>query len=479
MSEQSDGLNKLVRERGVPIDNPALPPLPGIEEGPGGHPELPYVKLPRDGRQVWHFAKEVGAIVSRYDVFRRETVPVLVDPETGHIEDISPHRFRTFVETQMVCYTESFSKKAGSFKIPATMTTEEARSCLASDIFRFQQQKIQKVNFSLQPVARADGRIELLEKGFDPEAQIFTMENAIELEDDWTLERAKLFIDDLLGEFPFANPRSKAVHICAMVAMYAVGLKPAAEKPLNFVYRANMPRAGKGLLALTAIVPTCGPATIQSIPDSKEEFKKILDSEALNGSSYIFLDEIENKLVNRTLNSFLTTNVWGGRLMNTQKKFSVSQNSIVFMTGNNIDLSDDLAGRCLLVDLEVKDADPQARKINRVMSGSSLAKPEARRDCLSALWALVRAWDKAQRPRPSSVFRGFEVFSDIFGGIVEHAGYGNPLESVIREISDTYSDMLAMIEKLCETVVDRKEFEFPRLIDVCREIKAFEWNLEG
>lgn len=475
MSEQSDALNKLAREKGLTLAETQR--VAGLEEP--GRPGLPYVKLPRDGQQLWHFAKEVGAIVAANGVFRRESVPVLIDPETGRIEDMSPYRFRAHVETQMVCYTESFSKKTGNFKIPTTMTTEEARSCLASDVFRFQQPKIQRVNFARQPVMRADGKIELLSIGYDPEAQIFTVKDAVEPEVDWTLDEARLFLDDLLKEFPFANARSKAVHICAMMAVYAAGLKPMMEKPLNFLYRANMPRAGKGLLALTAIAPSCGPVTIQSIPDSKEEFKKILDTEALNGSSYIFLDEIENKLVNRTLNSFLTTNVWGGRLMNTQKKFSVSQNSIVFMTGNNIDLSDDLAGRCLLIDLELSDADPQARKIKRVMSESYLVKPVVRCDCLSALWAMVRAWDAEGRPKPSSVFRGFEVFSDIFGGIVEHAVYGNPLESVMDEISDTYSDMLAMVEKMCESVQDKTEFEFSNLIDACRELNAFEWHLEG
>jgi hypothetical protein len=476
MSDQSDAFNKLMREQGILVDG-AAPAAPGIEEN-AGRPDLPYVKLPRDGHLISSFAKDVGAVLTANGLFRRENIPVIVDLETGRMEDMTPHRFRPYVETRLLCYREHFTKR-GTVRIPTSMSGDEARTCLEADIFRYQLRKIQRVNFARQPVIRADGRIELLPKGYDDESQIFTMKDAIEPEDDWNLERAKLFLDDLLGEFPFADERSKAVHVVAMVTIYAAGLKPTMVKPLNFLYRSNMPRAGKGLLAQTAITPSCGPVSIQSIPESKEEFKKILDTEALNGSSYIFLDEIENRLVNRTLNSFLTTNIWGGRLMNTQKKFSVTQNSVVFLTGNNVDLSEDLAGRCLLVDLEVEHADPQSRRINRVMDELYLAKADVRRDCLSALWALVRHWCAMNRPKPSTVFRGFEMFSDIFGGIVELAGYGNPMASVVEEISDTFADMKALVEKLCESVQDRTEFQFSELIDACREVHAFEWHLEG
>lgn len=479
MSEQSDQLKKLAREKGVPLTGPA-PALPGMEEK-AGRPDLPMVRLPRDGRQVWHFAKEIGAIVGANGLFRRENVPVTIDPETGRIEDMDVHRFRTYVETQCVCFVAQFSKK-GYSELPATMMTEEARGCLASDIFRFQQRKIQRVNFVRLPVVRADGRIELLPKGYDAESEIYTMENALEYDTKWDLERAKLFLDDLLSEFPFTDARSKAVHITAMLAMFGTTLQLMQAKRLNFVYRANQSRAGKSLLAQTAVVPVCGPASIQGIPESKEEFKKILDTEALNGSSYIFFDDIARKLVNPTLNSFLTANVWTGRLMNTQKKFTVPQNAIVFMTGNNLELSQDLAGRCLMVDLYVGEADVQARKINRVMDELYLAKLDVRRDCLSALWALVKAWDSAKpdaRPSSSSVVVGFQTFSNIFGGIVEHAGYGDPMAIDVADVAPDYGDMLAIVERVAEGVTDRREFEFNELISVCRELHAFEWHLEG
>lgn len=424
------------------------------------------------------FAKNVGAIVSQNGVFRRESVPVTIDRESGRIEDMDPIRFQSYVENQMYCYVERFSR-AGAGKEQATMSAGEAAGCLRADAFRYQQRKLQRVNFVRQPVTRRDGRIELLPEGYDAESEIFTMKSGIDYDETLTLEAACRFLETFLEEFPFADPRSLAVHLTAMLAMFGPSLQPMAAKRLNFVYRANMSRAGKGLLAQTAIVPPCGPASVQSIPDEKTEFKKILDTEALNGSSYIFLDEIERKLVNRTLNSFLTTNLWTGRLFNSQKKFSVPQNSIVFMTGNNVELSGDLAGRCLLVDLYVPDADAQSRKIAHPFDELHLARVDVRRDILSALWAMVRAWDAAGRPKPSSVFQGFQVFSNVFGGIVEFAGFGNPMKSAAADVDSEFADMSAVVERLADGVVTTAEYDFHEIIEVCRELNAFEWHLEG
>lgn len=249
---------------------------------------------------------------------------------------------------------------------------------------------------------------------------------------------------------------------------------------MNFCYRANKPRSGKGLFLQSTLVGPCGPfLDVQAIADSKEEFRKMLDTEALNGSPYIFLDEVENRLRNRTLNAFITGTRWSGRLMHSQKKFSVDQQAIVFIAGNNIELSGDLTGRFLLVDLYVEEADPQKRKIKHVIDEAFIARDEVRADLLAATWAIVREWDKAGRPMPSTVYRGFETFSELFGGMVQFADYGNPMESTAEEVDPDYADMLAIVDRLAEGVTHRAEYEFHQLIDICRELNLFEWHLEG
>lgn len=479
MSEQSDALNRTAREKGVQVDGPA-PALPGLENE-ADRPDLPHIKLPRGGgRRLHEFAREVAAVIGANGLFRRETVPVTIDPETGRIEDMDPQRLRTYVDRQAVCYEEGFSKKSGVTMISQTMSVDEARGCLAADAFRYPLRKLLRVNVVRLPVMRADGRIELLPKGYDAESGIITMKDCLEYDEEWELERAKLFLDDFFAEFPFVNERSKAVHICALTAVYGASLLPPGAKRLNFAYRANQPRSGKGLLMQSAIVGPCGPfVQIQAIADSKEEFRKILDTEALNGSPYIVLDEVENRLRNRTLNAFITATVWSGRLMNSQRKFAVPQTSIVFIAGNNIELSSDLSGRFLLVDLNVDEADPQSRVLKHVIDEVHLARDDVRADLLSSMWALIRSWDEGKRLAPATVYRGFELFSGIYGGMVQHAGYGNPLESTAAEVDPDFADMSRVVERLAEGVENRAEYEFQDVIEVCRELQAFEWHLEG
>jgi hypothetical protein len=459
VSDQSDALNALCRARGIISD----PPEP-----------LPFVLLPRNGVQLLDFAKKVGAIVGANGVFRREMTPVTIDPETGRIEGIEPDRWRTYVERHLVPCVERFGMKQ-----PTTMNVAEARGCLACDDFRFPLRKLKRVHQARLPVSRNDGRIELLPKGYDSDSGFFTLKDCLEYSEDWTLERARFFLESLLSEFPFADARSRAAHVTAMVTMFAGAILPAGAKPLNFLYRANMPRSGKGLLAASAISGPWGAVQVQSIPGANEEFRKILDTEALNGSAYIMFDEVERKLVNRALNAFLTANVWTGRLMNSQQKFIVPQNSVVILAGNNVELSSDLAGRCLLVDLWVSEADAQARKIQHVISESWLSDKHVRADLLAAMWALVRAWDKAKRPPSSFLYRGFETFCSIAGGIVEYAGFGSPMKSTAAESDPDFADMLAIVEHMAKGVDRRWEFEFDALIDVCRELTAFECQLQG
>jgi hypothetical protein len=478
VSEQSDALNRVAREKGVSL---------GQTHGDDVDPKdargatLPWVSLPRAGEQLVYFAEEVGLIVGANGLYRRDSVPVTIEPETGRVEEMDSERFRTYIETQLVPF---FRKETqyGPVRIRSTITSSEARGCLRSDRFRYPLRKLQRVNSVQLPVIRRDGRIELLPKGYDQASSIFTMKDALEYDETWTLERARLFLDSLLREFPFADARSKAAHITAMVAMFGTSLLGTDVSRLNFVYRANIPRSGKGLLAATAIVGPCGHVMIQSIPASPDELRKILDTEALNGSPYIFFDEVSRKLVNPALQAFLTANQWTGRLMHSQRKFVVPQTAITFFTGNNVELGPDLAGRCLLIDLHSGEANAQDRHIEHVIDERYLTMPAVRADLLSAMWALIRAWDEAlpfPRPAPASLYRGFESFSKVFGGIVANAGYGDALLSATEEADTDYADMRAIVSQLAAGVSTHAVYEFSEIIQAARELNAFTWQLTG
>ncbi|MDQ8206205.1 hypothetical protein QEH52_01695 [Coraliomargarita sp. SDUM461003] len=493
--DQTDKANAKAREL---LGKEADAPAPGFEPrvlnggettGDGETPQFEFIKLPGEGRPLSQFADEMGRVCAERDVFRRETVPCTINPESGAMEAIVPDRFRTFVEDFAVTHVDKWSKAKEDFiKLPKTMTKDVAGGVLSADQFIYKLKRLDRVNNVRMPVMRRDGRIELLPEGYDRESHTYTMPSKIEIR-DMQPEEARKVIDSLLQEFPFGDfdehgfSRSKAVAIAGMLGLYGTCLLGLSGRRMNFVYTANSQRSGKSLLAQCAITPVTGGSEVQTIPDSKEEFRKVLDTEAIASSPCIFFDDLEGNIKNNTLNAFLTASVWTGRLMNSQKKFKAPKVSVVYLTGNNLTLSTDISGRTLLCELYVKEADPQARKVKRVIDEAYLSRDDVRGDLLSAMWALVQHWDAQGRPKPDRTIRGYEEWSNIFGGIIECNGWGNPLlRPDTAHSGDTeMTDMLDLVEYLVDELPageTERDYDFQELGQICVESSYFTWMID-
>jgi hypothetical protein len=386
-----------------------------------------------------------------------------------------------------VCYTYKV-KDEQPVKVKKTMNAETAKGVLSSPAFKRELRLLSRVNPIPMPVQRADGSLELLKPGYDEPSGALTLDCGFDFDETVTAEQGRMVLRDLLSEFPFPDrqddgtSRSEAVMVAGMLSGFASMLLPAMMKRVNFVFLANSEGSGKSLLAEICLIPVFGAAEVTGTPDNKEEFRKTLDMSVLSASPYLFLDDLSGVLKNNLLNAFMTCVSWTGRVMGGQQKFSAPKVSTVFITGNNLELSPDIARRTLQVELFVTSANPQNREIKRLINAHYLAKPENRRQILSALWAIVKGWDKAGRPPASRVLRGFESWSNIYGGIVQHAGFGNPLAEPPSDagFGDTQRhDMEALINKLAEGVDKMAEFSFDTLIDIARDLNCFEHAIDG
>lgn len=493
--DQADAANKFAREKMGAKADVAAPGFKGrvLDGGGGGGeggaepPEYDYIKLPGEGRPLGQFARDMGRICKENALYRRETVPVTINPETGAMEAIIPARFRTYVEDFAVPFVAKYDKKEEAWDdVPKTMTQDVASGVLAADQFVYQLHRLDRVNQVRMPVTRKDGVIELLPVGYDKESNVYTMPSDVELR-DMPVEEARLLIDELLKEFPFGDEvdgvsRSKAVAIAGMVSFFGAGLQRLNASRMNFVYSANSSRSGKSLLARIAVVPVLGNIESQTLSDSKEEFRKLLDSEAMASSPCIFLDDLEGNIKDTTLNAFMTASVWSGRMMGSQKKFKAPKVSQVFLTGNNLTVSPDISNRSLLCELYMKEADPQARKVKRVIDEHTLGRDDMRSDILSALWAVIKYWDEQGRPKCDRPFAGFQEWSDIFGGIIMCNGWGSPLARPDTAHSgDTeMRDMRDLVEILVKEMGDEdaKDYEFAYLGKLCVENSLFTWMID-
>lgn len=460
-----------------------------------------WVELPgRDSRVIADFANDMLAALTQHPIFRREGVVVTIDPTTGLLDPMDATRFLTWISKRVVVF-EDIVVGAGKNKrevrnvrdIPEVV----AKATLRSDEFRFGLRPLTRVNLVRMPVFRRDGRRHLLEEGYDAESGIYTMPSDVKIDETMRIEKAREIIDDYYSEFQWADydpatkqSRSKAVAICEAVALFGMGLQSLEASRMGFVFRASAAGGGKSLLAQMGIVASYGlPETTTRA--NEDELRKSLDSAALQGSPYLFYDNLKGHLESALLEAFVTSPVWGGRVMGTQQKFRARKGTILIVTGNNLSLSPDLQRRMLQCDVHVENFDLQEKQHKRDLNPVVLNRSEIRSEFLSALWAFIRHWDDSGRPKagePGKPYRvaTFAEWSDIFGGIVQAAGYGNPL---VKPPEEQQADQKTphqrklvelMSFKLGEkteagTTIEHVDFTFQELVDICYQSELFEF----
>lgn len=504
MSEQADKANEFARKNfGTEVDAAAgAMGLRVLGEGDGGTGDpkgRPWVELPGRGqRDLSDFAQELGAIMADAPLFRRENVLVTVDHETGLLQVMDPERFLSWVSDYANVF-ESVDVGRGAnrqtMRFRRTMPLTTARGTLRSDRFYYQVRPLARVNAVRMPTMRGDGRVELLPEGYDEESGIYTMPSGIPFDEGMTLEKAVALLNDYYSEFTWADydnasgrSRSKAVAITAAVALFGMGMQSVESARMGFMFRANTQGGGKSLLAQMAITPSYG--LPKNTPRANEdELRKILDMAALQGAAYLFFDNLKNHLDSALLEGYMTTPVWSGRVMGTQRGFEAKKSTVLIVTGNNLSVSADLQRRMLQCDLFIENFDLQEREHRRELNPVVLARPDVRGEFLSALWALIRHWDKAGRPkagRPEKPYRiaSFAEWSEIFGGIVQAAGFGNPLEKPADEQQADKQTVhqRTLVELLGHDVQpgnERKEYTFQEVIECCVENELFTWKIEG
>jgi hypothetical protein len=483
-SEQVEAMNRVARKsKGRTVDGPP-PPDAGDDLDDQPSNDVPWIELPRVGRQMSAFAREIAGVCNSNGVFRRGELIVKIDKERKQIAHLDTEQFRTYVEDICVPYKwVSGGRGQPPSQEPATMSGETAKGCLRSPQFISRQRPLNRVHGISQPIQRSDGRIELLQPGYDTEAAIVTMDSGIEVK-VMPLEAARCLLRDLLKDFPFVSSLDLAVQIASMVSYYGAMLLAHNAERINFACKANKHRSGKTLLIKITLVPVMGRAVIMPFPSKPEKLEELLNATANDGASYLVLDDITGHVKSPALNAFITASTVGFRGFHTQSNIAVDRQAIVYLSGHEMTLQADLEGRFLECRLHVEEADSQSHRVPRPINERFLARPEQRKDICSALWSLIYHWDAAGRPKGKSSKPGFEEWCDTFGGIVEHAGFGDPCAPRPDEerADGEYSDMAALVTTLLErfSQTDKmKEFTFSELLETCVEKNLLAWKIEG
>jgi hypothetical protein len=509
MSDQANEANKFARTHfGGEVD--AAAGASGLKvltnEGDGGNgsggdnaPKKVWVELPGSGhRDIADFARELGAVLADTPVFRREglSLPVTVDAVTGDVALMTPKRFMSWVSDWVNVYEDcdvGRGDKRTTVRLRKTMPKTTAECVLEADVFLHQLRPLVRVNTVRAPWMQPDGKPVLLPEGYHEGSQIYTIKSAVQIDEGMALERARLLLSEYYGEFTFTDLRSQAVAITEALALWAIGLQSVEAARPGFMFRANTQGGGKSLLAQMGITPAYG-LPENTAKAKEDELRKILDAAVLQGVPYLFFDNLKGHFENALVEGFMTTPVWRARVMGTQKFMRGKVCSILIITGNNLTVSPDMQRRLLQCDVFVEEFDLQEKEHKRDLNPVVLNRPAVRGEFLSALWAMIRNWYEKGRPPAGTREKPFRLatfaeWSDIFGGIVQAAGYANPLE---RPRDDQVAAPITMHQrKLVELLatppdgdkVDEKnpmlEYQFQGLIDICHEHELFGWKMKG
>ena len=166
---------------------------------------------------------------------------------------------------------------------------------------------------------------------------------------------------------------------------------------------------GKGLLVKAVCVVASGtkPAAFTSGHDA-EEFDKRLTSALIEARPAVFLDNFNNKsLTSDTLDSALTENPSMVRPMGHSKSVPLHTRTFIGITGNAVQIAEDMARRLLNVHLDARMENPERRPFTPGFLDRIFTE---RTNLLTAALTVWR-WGRQTRPKPGKPLGSYEVWT--------------------------------------------------------------------
>src|SRR5262249_32967820 len=132
------------------------------------------------------------------------------------------------------------------------------------------------------------------------------------------------------------------------------------------LFEAPTPGSGKGLLvACTCLIASGRVAPTCSLPRDEDEIRRTLTAELSKGRPLIWLDNLDSahrQIHSATLAAILTAPLWSERQVRTSNKLDLPNRAVWLLTGNNPQLSMELARRCVRIRLDPGIDQPWLRR---------------------------------------------------------------------------------------------------------------------
>ena len=225
---------------------------------------------------------------------------------------------------------------------------------------------------------------------------------------------------DLFCDFPYANEPSRYVPIASILAILA---RAAIDGPVPaFLFDASVMGSGKTLQCDVAHVVAIGRVPSHADwPSKPEEQEKLLATYAVASPAALVIDNIKGTLGGGKLEATLTSTSVEFRMLGALELRSLPWRSVILLSGNNIQLTEDMIRRVLLSRLESPLERPTDRTDFKRPDLLHWVMSERPRLVVLAL-TILRAYAAKRFPDTGVRIATYQEFARVVGGAIRFAG---------------------------------------------------------
>ena len=391
---------------------------------------LPVVFLPGGPTSIIQSATALGGFLAqtnKYYLRGGTTVTVGKDPEGQPIlEVVLPAALASLFET--VATLRKHSKENGVFVAHAAVASEQDAK-LIQYCAAFRNLVPPVFVLSRCPVLiERDGALVHV-AGYDRPSGILAFGSPAL---DIPLNEAVTLLLEMLDDFQFATPGDRARALAAVITPALVfGGLLGGRAPID-LGEADSSQSGKGYRAkLTAAVYNSMVKTVTQKKGGVGSLEESFASALVQGHNFISFDNIRSAIDSPSLESCMTEDSFSARVPHLAAIDVDPRRVFVQMTSNKADITIDLANRSSCVRILKQ---PEDYRFRHYAEGDILDHVRANQSLyLGAVFAVVKAWHQAGRPRTDATGHDFRPWARTLDWIVQHLFGAGPLLEGHRE----------------------------------------------
>ena len=415
-------------------------------------------------------------------LFYRQADDCVVEYSFKKLRKLSSNRMISLLEGYCIPGVEVWNdyEKQWNFK-RKSVNEQNCKVLIESKEFK-ESQKLIKHTLNCPIPFLKENKLYFPERGYNPDLFLYLDPDSPEIQDGISLEDAKKELISLYSEFCLKSENDLYRAIMSLITPFCRGLYSdwTARTPI-YVFFANRERAGKDYCGGIRMIVYHGYAVEESPistgkGDSNEELRKKIMSTVLEGKRLIHFANNKGHINNSVLEQISTARQISDRVLGKSKILEFDNELEISLSGNiGTTMTPDLMNRSQIVYLHLAIEDANSRVFNNPDLHGYLINNRGR--ILSCLYSLVKHWVSNGMKEGSVAFSSFPEWARVVGGIMEAAGWPNPIKCNEKDklsLDNELEDMRMAFElsrELCgDGWITKQEFR-----DLIQQENLFGW----